>query len=309
MLLIGSRALKSHIQEMLPRQPKDWDFICWRGEVDKWNDYFGADDLTITKESEFKIWGRSKTRGSCEFELITEERSSELYFNHLQDCGFFAKRKGMFIIPAPLYVLYSLKKSHIIFPIKFQKNIGDYAILHEMCGGIDKIKEITKTRQKEIEERLKLPTVNLNKSKEKFFNNSVKRIFVHDDLHDLVKFEDKPLFKKIQKPSSEVFCDKGMFYSMDENRQIKTVAEEATVIALERYIVPFFYSGGKFYNEEFAFCKALEKLCTTMTKGWFRQFAVDNFNKIVESRNKDYVELFLSKADSLTKIVIDAPAT
>lgn len=290
MLLIGSRALKFHLDYLVTREPRDWDFICYKREIKDWPNYFGADDLTITKETPGKLYGKSKNKGNCEFELIKEGTSAESYIEYLREQEYFDKRPA-FIVPAPLSVLFSIKKSHITFPVKFQKHIVDYHLLKDICK-VDKIKEITKQRTLETEKRFNLPKIDLNKPKKDFFTQNVKRVFEHDDIHNIIKFEDEPMFKKIQPPGSEVFCSKDLFNELTGEQQIRAVIEEATVIALERFIIPFLYCSSKYYHEEFAFRKSLEKLCTTMTKGWFREFAIDNYFKIVESR-RNYVEVFL----------------
>ncbi|RGB26515.1 hypothetical protein C1646_674720 [Rhizophagus diaphanus] len=48
-------------------------------------------------------------------------------------------------------------------------------------------------------------------------------------------------------------------------------------IALERYLIPMISN-----NQETSYNMALVKICTTLTKGWFRQFAVDNYPQLLK---------------------------
>ena len=47
------------------------------------------------------------------------------------------------------------------------------------------------------------------------------------------------------------------------------------VIALERYLIPMISK-----NQETSYNLALVRICTTLTKGWFRQFAIDNYPRL-----------------------------
>ena len=47
------------------------------------------------------------------------------------------------------------------------------------------------------------------------------------------------------------------------------------VIALERYLIPMASK-----NHETSYQLALNRICTMLTKGWFRQFAIDNYPRL-----------------------------
>src|SRR5947209_3794596 len=46
-------------------------------------------------------------------------------------------------------------------------------------------------------------------------------------------------------------------------------------IALERYLIPMISK-----NQEYSYLSALNRICTSLTKGWFRQFAIDNYPRL-----------------------------
>jgi hypothetical protein len=57
------------------------------------------------------------------------------------------------------------------------------------------------------------------------------------------------------------------------------------VIALERYLIPMISS-----NQENSYKLALVRICTTLTKGWFRQFAIDNYPQLI-NLDKDLLSI------------------
>ena len=57
------------------------------------------------------------------------------------------------------------------------------------------------------------------------------------------------------------------------------------VIALERYLIPMASK-----NHETSYQLALIRICTTLTKGWFRQFAIDNYPRLL-NLDKDLLSI------------------
>ena len=57
------------------------------------------------------------------------------------------------------------------------------------------------------------------------------------------------------------------------------------VIALERYLIPMISK-----NHETSYHLALVRICTTLTKGWFRQFAIDNYPRL-SNLDKDLLSI------------------
>ena len=199
-------------------------------------------------------------------------------------------------------VLFSLKKSHIHFPVKFQKHILDYCFLYDHFNGDDLLYAITEINFKETEKRLgKLRTPSLNKSTKNFFGQSekfFKSYFVHDDIHRMMAHHEHPLYENMQKDKSSARCEKDMWEKFTFEDKCKCVLEEAMVIALERKIIPMIFGGGDFFTAEEALKWSLMRVCTTLCSGWFRQFATDNYMRIQQYINPNYVLVFLSKYDN-----------
>lgn len=115
----------------------------------------------------------------------------------------------------------------------------------------------------------------LNKNKMEFFNgDGVTYIFDHDSIHESVKEWERPAYTYFQSSNAEVMCDMKKFFEIDEQIRLNAVYEESCVLALERSIVPF----GTDYEK--AFVMALEKVCTSITSGKFREYAWENYSKV-----------------------------
>src|SRR5581483_645172 len=56
-------------------------------------------------------------------------------------------------------------------------------------------------------------------------------------------------------------------------------------IALERYLIPMISK-----NQEYSYLSALVRICTSLTKGWFRQFAIDNYPRL-SNLDKDLLSI------------------
>src|SRR5437764_3178292 len=57
------------------------------------------------------------------------------------------------------------------------------------------------------------------------------------------------------------------------------------VITLERYLIPKISK-----NQEVSYSSALTRICTSLTKGWFRQFAIDNYPRLL-NLDKDLLSI------------------
>jgi hypothetical protein len=122
--------------------------------------------------------------------------------------------------------------------------------------------------------------INLNVSNQDFLERdddlSVTRHIPHDDVHDLVKYGDTPIYDQLKTNKSKAMVSKALFAKAPYDLQIKCVKEEeAMVIALERFLLP-----GLSSDPLIAYKFALVRICTTLTKGWFRGFAIDNYPRL-----------------------------
>lgn len=293
MLIVGSKAFNHNFPNQ-GRQYKDVDIIAYRKDVEYLKNFLSPERV-VDNRGLVSLKGIKKTEiyDRDQIEILVADDSPALK-SYLEECD-----ADVYLRYATPEVLFSMKKSHIHFPIFFEKHIKDYTFLYDYFNGNDKLKDITKTHFKEIEERRgKLKTPSLNKGTNEFFGQSnkyVKSYFVHDRIHEAVAHYDAPLYTRMQRDSSLAKCEKDMWEAFSFEDKCKCVLEEAYVIALERKVLPGLYGGQKWFTSEECLNWALYRICTTLCSGWFRSFATDNYFRIKEFVNKNFVEDFLQK--------------
>lgn len=277
--VIGSHALRIQYPEF-SRESKhpDLDLVCSAQDFEK-------------NLSKFRIWSSiSKNKviayvGNQRLELLIDEEYPLLKRNNfdINYCLQNIQFENLYIPRAN--ELFSLKKSHIHYPIHWEKTIFDYHFLMSKCkdweADFDAIELFNYERQK-VKQRSAV--VFKNKTKQEFFaQKPVDRMFDHDLLHDFVKKTESPMYKKILKHGQEVECDKKLFEALSRKEQLFCVIEEAEVLALERCLIPWITAGTDTKIEDpsqKAYQWALMRLCTDIAGGWFRDFCVDNYFKI-----------------------------
>jgi hypothetical protein len=173
---------------------------------------------------------------------------------------------------------YTLKMSHRYLKDNphFLKTMADIHYLRALGSVIPKeLEEWCLVREKETY-TYSHPKLNTNKGD--FFNTEgVTYIYDHDSIHEAVKLYDKPCYQYFKPAGSEVWCDKRMFDNLPTQIKLGAVFEESVVLAIERALVPF----NSWSKEELAFKKALEKVCTSITSGWFREYAWENYHSVL----------------------------
>jgi hypothetical protein len=82
--------------------------------------------------------------------------------------------------------------------------------------------------------------------------------------------------------------DRDKWDNLDYETKLNSVIEEATVLALERSQIPF---RGK-VDPHRSFLIALEKVCTSISSGWWREFAWENYDEAARRYDPAYVRRF-----------------
>jgi hypothetical protein len=299
MLIVGSKALNYHFPNY-KREVNDIDVIGTNDNINYLINSLSPEKVRQTDEITTLINIKCNDFFNTKnVEILNADNSEALKEYIKYESG------GDGLRYASPEVLLSLKKSHIHFPIKFSKHIVDYNFLLENLKE-DKLKDITKLNFKETEKRVgKLKTPSLKKSTMNFFGQSegyVKYFYIHDDIHRVMAHYDKPIYEDMQVDSKSAWCEKDMWDSFSFEKKSKCVLEEAYVIALERRIIPMLNGCGEVVTSKKAFEWSLMRICTTLCSGWFRQFATDNYVKILEYYNPNYVQKFLkSESEGLIK--------
>lgn len=302
LLLVGSRAAQL------------WDKEFRRAnDIDVWVDREGLIAFLEAVQS-FTKSVYSKHQDHYRVNLITGE-TIELSIkpSMLELCNYTSRVHRLFgvidVQVATPYMLYKIKWAHVVHPHIWHKTISDYHYFREKYG--DEFGEVWGQWHTANEHLDMLPIfyderarkdkskAKLDMSNEKFFGKSARslgRVFIHDDLHEAVKFYDTPIYTWLKLDQSKAMVNKGKFIQLSQEDKVKCVQEEAMSIALERYLIPQYLTERGLEKvdariAEGAFRKAVERISTTLTKGWFREFAIENWPAVV-SNVPDYVGLF-----------------
>lgn len=288
MLIIGGIALMQWMPKYYSqtrKSVKDVDAIIWQSELD---DFLIEDEYKIVRQDEKKTV-LFKDGVHYEMEIARDGNNQQQLLEMLD------VHKDVVEI-SDLELLYTLKMSHrhLKNSPHFHKTMRDIHAIRQQTGlfGIpEKYKDWYDVRVKDTYD-YKHPS--LNKSKGDFFDTSVfKNGFVyqydHDSIHKAVKVGDHPAYTYFM--NGEVSTSKQKFMELPENIKLDSVYEESLVLALERAVIP---NG---MNEDKAFFIALEKVCTSIASGWWRDYAWENYYKVAElykERNKkvSYKDLF-----------------
>lgn len=128
----------------------------------------------------------------------------------------------------------------------------------------------------------------LKATRDEFFKDDVPYQYDHDDIHKAVAIESVPAYTLYMKNGAEVECDKDKFFSLTHQQRLNGVYEEACVLALERHQIPNSFQPDPYKS----FQIALEKVCTSITSGWFREFAWDHYHEVLAMYNEDWLLSF-----------------
>ena len=193
---------------------------------------------------------------------------------------------------ASLDVCYMLKMSHRYLKDNpfFIKTMQDILNLRQFGAKIrDEHRNFLKERER-VTYWYSHPK--LNKKKMEFFNgDGVTYVYDHDSIHESVKLGERPAYTFFQSSNAEVMCDMNRFFELDEQIRLNAVYEESCVLALERSIIPFNT------NYERAFVMALQKVCTSITSGRFREYAWENYSKVRKMYTPDTFTRFFQHVE------------
>ncbi len=226
--------------------------------------------------------------------------SQAIYGNMLfEACSYAEHPSGVTILPASFDWLLFFKESHKFKKDSphFLKTLNDIQLLRSLGAQIPN-SVLLSQREKQTYTN-KLPNLNTT-SKEFFDYRSVPYKYVHDDIHEAIALYDKPAYLYYKPQENEVACSKDLFFAQPENIRLAGVYEESCVLALERSLVP----GNFKTHPDKAFTMAREKVCTSITSGWFREYAYRNYYNVLsfyyKSGGSQYVRRFQKALDSGT---------
>lgn len=306
MLLIGSRALVENNPELADtRFCSDWDYIATLDQVMAWIKQHKEDLQFAIPRDEGKYYHcRLKDGTNYEFELAWEGTSAKMLLDSYES-NCTAINDDLYLIK----MCHRYKKNSV----HFLKTMRDIITIRQILGFDNGERWLNlPTNIPIVEQRIKesydYGHPKLNVTSKEFFNaDGIDYVYDHDSIHltvalthngDPVGHRRKtvPAYTFYMKDGSEVMTSKDKFMSCEERVRINGVYEEACVLALERSQIPHGLGKEGGPTARWSFEKALEKVCTSVTSGWFREFAWENYGKVMEIYNaigeNDYVERF-----------------
>ena len=278
MLLIGSRALALRAPHAIRRKPVDFDFMCFRPELERWLE---TDMMKVDVSSTEWVSGKKfLVRGSpnCEFEVAGDSNPSTqaVIDAVIRDPETIETSFGL--VPS-LDMLFLLKTSHRHLKDSpfFWKTMSDWFMLRALGASIRPEHEaLLRLREKETY-AYRHPS--LERDKKGFFNgDGVTYVYDHDDIHRAVALFDVSAYTRFQRDGAQVAVDREKFVALPKEQQLASAVEEAAVLAIERSLVPF--PGKKTPDEAWRF--AFSKVCTSITSGWWRTFAYENALDVIK---------------------------
>ena len=281
MYITGSTSLKYYIPTW--RLPRDIDYIATDEE---YNQYIEKNKEKIVTIVPTKRGNTIHMLGSVpiEFEIANNNNSTEQLIDIL---NFTIYRYDTYIPP---FIVLALKMSHRYLKNSphFKKTMDDIIELKKLGYVIpEKLKGWLKYREKETYD---YSHPKLNRTKFDFFDTAtgIQYVYDHDSIHESVKHFSHPAYTLIKENQTDVFCSKEKFFSLPETIKLFTVLEESYTLALERSQIPNNFE----VDRKKSFMIALEKVCTSISSGWWREYAYDNYYQVLELYDEGYVDKF-----------------
>lgn len=266
--LIGSRALEHWDNSFKARKGSDWDIV-----------------------------GKPVSTGHLN--RVEFHAPDELMTHHIcsmYESDFYISMGNLpvnIVRPAGLALI---KRSHLWRDWQWEKHNTQYQRhLKKYYDPKDKFQvKLMKERARLTREKFPQGNPNLNQSNEDFFDDAVKKVIDHDWIHEQAAFKGRPMYTRLKRDDSKAWCEADLWQNLHRDAKRMCVAEECYVIANERFCIPSNFT----HSPRFAYYKALRKVCTTLCSGWFRDFAIDNFEEIYGLYSE-------SKMDSLQRKIKD----
>jgi hypothetical protein len=296
MIVLGSYP----IQKLLGREAKDLDLLA---TLNEFQEYIGAMPTISDKGHAYYkdgygqiydcelIWPDSVSLELAELILADPETT----FDYVHTAAW---------VPS-LNVLYMLKMSH-----RYKKNSPHFLKtmrdIHKMrAAGAVIQPEHEAFYKRRMSETYSYGHPKLNQNKQEFFRPEDNfYIYDHDSIHEAVAIGCRPAYTYYSVDGQEVLSSKQKFFE-EVTHQIRCrgVYEETCVLALERSQIPNDFK----IDRDKSFKMALMKVCTSITSGWFREYAWENYDYVLEmydsmnENDRNYVDEFNRNRDKLRK--------
>lgn len=269
-IVVGSHAaLASRI--IRKRKPLDTDIFATEIGVDQWmkDNQFIAARFEQTPKG-YILWemdGRI-----LEVELAGLSENTAQIFTRMQE-------DSMDGIHASPEWLYFLKMSHRYLKDSphFSKTMRDILDMRARGVGMPEEAYSLFVEREKLTYTYKHPKLNVDKD-DFFKGDQVPYKYDHDSIHRVVAIDDEPAYTKYMVDGEQVLCSKDKFFSVSERVRLLGGLEESLVLAAERSLIPHDFRP----NPHHMFVFALQKVCTSITSGWFREYCWEHYHDIIK---------------------------
>ena len=309
MILIGSKAAGLR-NPKLARPTRDFDFIV--SSFSEAREWLLMHSNLLRRESNQSIQEKTagwhsghqgwcfKSDDDVIFEFINGQRMTSdrmlMNFIHMDEENPKDLPSFLYNVRIPsLNTLFAIKSAHRFKPsVHFWKTFRDYHTMKQIgCTIPDWLQEFHAERQKESLGNIK-KSPNLKTTKDEFFTDNVAYVYDHDSLHEIMALGDRPAYTEFLAHGQQVFASRSKFEACSYTTKINSVIEEVCVLALERCLIPYPET-----NPSQAFKMALYKVLTTITSGWWREFAYQNGIEVFRRYPQDFYENFKKNIDRI----------
>lgn len=245
--------------------------------------------MLIFGSTALKHWFQDLNREPKDLDYISKDgkNSKEVEYHWAPSFQYIVDNNKDSVYVDPNY-LYTIKVSHAAWDIRWEKTIRDIKFMKDKGCVLDiPLYEILLKDWNVIHSEKR---IRLKGTPEEFFNKNIARKVPHEQLHDIVKFYDKPLHESIRPDKNDVACSKKLWDNLSQEDKLKCALEETYVFAIERYSE---------YPPNIALSKALKHLITKSTKGYFNLFMIDNFFDLLYYDRDRYIGIFKKVKDVL----------
>jgi hypothetical protein len=278
MLIVGSQAFLIHGLNF-NREPSDFDYIC---TIEEYEDFLRKNRHQIALAEPMKdakyMHVRFKDGVHYEFEIAWPGTTAEI---------LISRHEGPSVATLPELLMMKLSHRYLRNSPHFLKTMEDIHMLRSIGVKLDRdLSYILKVREKET---YTYAHPKLNQSKQDFFTDEVGYMYEHDDIHLAVAIGNRPAYTYFKEEGAEVKMSRRKWNELPDLIRIRAVAEESMVLAIERSLVP--HPG--VLTPERAYLKALQKVCTSITSGYFREYAWEHYYEAAKFKDSGFYEKFL----------------
>jgi hypothetical protein len=283
MLLVGSHAQARCLPHVF-HAGTDWDVWVTADDLQKGN----------LERREFAGDGRGDlcallSRGGRRYRmhLITDVDARKEFIDANPGSPVLENDQGWVIHIASPSSLVLIKRAYLYMPSGWHRHIEEYHLLVARLGptiGTEAERRAYARLRASLLARLDGETADysMRVSNEAFFSDFKYpwlRVHEHDDLHRATCYGEAPLYQRLKDDQAQAYASVGKFEQLPHADRIRLVREECYAIALERVLLPA-QDFGISWDEYQAFQHALRRICTSLARGWFRDYAIDNYPEI-----------------------------